>query len=291
MLDAATVERIVREVLAERLGRGMPGAAPSLPVSPAPVGDELPDIATKEARGEILVRNPFDPAALRRMKNSTPARIGIGRSGARLNTRTLLLLRADHADARDAVLTDVDTELLDRLGLFTVQTLCSSRDEHLTRPDLGRQFAPETLQELRSRCKGAPQVQVYASDGLSSTAVNDNLENFLPSLGDGLKRRGIEEGTRFFVRFGRVPSMDVIGPTLGAEVVCLLIGERPGLGNASSMSAYLCYRPEGGMPEARRTVISNIHAGGIPAVEAGAYTAEVIQKILESRKSGVDLKL
>lgn len=290
MLDAATVERVVREVLAQRLGKRI--AAATLPAVPvADDGGELPDIGTKEARAEILVKNPRDPAALRRMKNSTPARSGIGRSGARLNTRTLLLLRADHADARDAVLTDVDAALLDRLGLFTVQSLCRNRDEHLTRPDLGRQFAPETLQELRSKCKGAPQVQVYASDGLSATAVNDNLENFLPSLSDGLKRRGIEEGTRFFLRFGRVPSMNVIGPALGAEVVCLLIGERPGLGNASSMSAYLCYRPEGGMPEARRTVVSNIHAGGIPAVEAGAYVAEVIGKILEHRKSGVDLKL
>ena len=291
MLDAATVERVVRQVLAERLAKARPGEAAPFSASPAERAGELPDIASREMRAEILVSHPHDSAALRRMKNSTSARIGIGRSGPRLNTRTLLLLRADHADARDAVMTDVDAGLLERMGLFCIQTLCRNRDEHLTRPDLGRQFAPETLQELRSRCQGAPRVQVYASDGLSSTAINANLENFLPALADGLGRRGIEEGTRFFVRFGRVPAMDVVGQTLGADVVCVLIGERPGLGSANSMSAYLCFRPEVGMPEARRTVISNIHAGGIPAVEAGAYTAEVIQKILESGKSGVDLKI
>lgn len=284
MLDSATIERVVRQVIAERLGGT--GVAASTPVA-----EELPDITSIASRRQVLLEQPYDAAAMQRMRASTPARIGIGRCGPRLKTRTLLLLRADHADARDAVLTDVDAAVLERAGLFSVQTLCRDRDEHLTRPDLGRQLSPETLQELRSRCKSAPKVQVYASDGLSSTAISANIENFLPTLADGLKRRGIEEGTRFFVRFGRVPAMDVIGQTLGADVVCVLIGERPGLGNANSMSAYICYRPTVGMPEARRTVISNIHAGGIPAVEAGAYTAEVIQKILESGKSGVDLKL
>lgn len=284
-IDAKMIEEVVRQVLAERLGGARPPAATANADAP------LRDIASPEARRELLVANPRDAEAYRRMRGSTPARLGIGRSGPRYNTRSLLLLLADHAGARDSVMADVDPELLDRLGLFTVQSKCHDRDEHLTRPDLGRDFSEETLAELRKRCARSPRVQVYASDGLSSSAVNANLANFLPALADGLRRHGIQEGTRFFVRFGRVPSMDVIGPALDAEAVCLLIGERPGLGCAESMSAYLCHRPEAGMPEARRTVISNIHAGGIPAVEAGAYTADVLKKILDSGKSGVDLKL
>jgi ethanolamine ammonia-lyase small subunit len=83
--------------------------------------------------------------------------------------------------------------------------------------------------------------------------------------------------------------MDAIGPAFGAKVVCVLLGERPGLGSAESMSAYVAYEPTPGMPEARRTVVSNIYAGGLNAVEAGAYLSELIGKILAAKKSGVEL--
>lgn len=85
--------------------------------------------------------------------------------------------------------------------------------------------------------------------------------------------------------------MDVVSETLDAEVTCVLIGERPGLVTANSMSAYIAYRAKVGMPEARRTVVSNIHSGGIPAVEAGAHIAQLIKTILERKASGVDLQL
>ena len=104
------------------------------------------------------------------MKRRTPARIGVGKAGPRLRTDTMLTLRADHAVARDAVLRDVDPALLGELGLFSVQTLCQDRNEHLTRPDLGRRFSPETTNELKAKCRQAPQVQIYLSDGLSSQA-------------------------------------------------------------------------------------------------------------------------
>lgn len=84
--------------------------------------------------------------------------------------------------------------------------------------------------------------------------------------------------------------MDVIGEETNADVVCLLVGERPGLVTAESMSAYIAYKPTVDMPEARRTVISNIHRGGTPPVEAGAHIAEVIKTMLDKKASGIDLK-
>lgn len=83
--------------------------------------------------------------------------------------------------------------------------------------------------------------------------------------------------------------MDVIGELTGADVVCLLVGERPGLVTAESMSAYIAYKPTVDMPEARRTVISNIHEGGTPPVEAGAHIAELIKKMIDKKASGLDL--
>ena len=232
---------------------------------------------------------PQNPDALPSMMLHTPARIGVGKAGPRLQTQTVLKLRADHASARDSVYRDVDENVLREVGLFSVSTLCADRNEHITRPDLGRQFSADTLKLLKSKCILSPQVQVYLSDGLSSQAVDANVADILPALLDGLQDFGISTGTPFFVKYGRVPAMDIISQTLDAEVTCVLIGERPGLATANSMSAYIAYRATPGMPEARRTVISNIHSGGIPAPAAGAHIAQVIKTIMERKVSGVDL--
>lgn len=171
-----------------------------------------------------------------------------------------------------------------------METRCKSKDEFLTRPDLGRLFPEESLEMIRSKCGRDMDVQVYASDGLSSTAIEANLENILPVIMDGLKAKGLKTGAPFFVKNGRVAAMDQVSEALNATVTCVLIGERPGLATAESMSAYIAYKAVVGMPEARRTVVSNIHSKGIPAVEAGAYIVDVIQKILEAKASGVELK-
>lgn len=225
------------------------------------------------------------------MKSKTTARIGVGKAGPRLRTSTLLQLRADHAKAKDAVMSSVDESKLRDLGLFTVQSLCNSIDEHLTRPDRGRKLSDRTIADLKSRCIIHPQVQIYVSDGLSNSAIDANVSDMLPIMFDLFKQRGITTGTPFFVKYGRVPTMDVISEALDAEVTCVLIGERPGLAAADSMSAYIAYNATVGMPESRRTVISNIHGNGIQPVEAGAYAVSIIEKMLREKTSGVDLVL
>lgn len=250
----------------------------------------LVDITDPEERKKPGIAAPADAEALERMKKSTTARIGVGRCGPRLNTQTMLTLRADHANARDAVLLDVDSTLLKELGMFSVQTKCRDKDEYLTRPDLGRQLTEESAKTLRRRCKATPDVQIVASDGLSSMAITENLGKLLPILNEGLGAKGIQMGTPFFVRFGRVGVEDEIAEILGAKVICILIGERPGLGSAESMSAYICYNAHVGMPESRRTVVSNIHKNGTNAVEAGAYLVDLISEILQARASGIELQ-
>ena len=219
----------------------------------------------------------------------TPARISVGHAGPRLKTQTYLQFRADHAVARDAVLQDVPQELLDRLQLPTFKTRCRDKDEFLTRPDLGRQLDGETLRALKQLNPSPCDALIYAADGLSSRAVAANLADILPILSDGLRQQNISMGKPFFLQYGRVGSMDAIAPALQAKVVCVLLGERPGLGSAESMSAYVAWQPAQGMPEARRTVVSNIYAGGLNAVEAGAYLAELIGRIYKAEKSGVEL--
>ena len=282
VLDEKQISLIVEEVL-RRLREKEPAAAPP---------DEAPgaDIDTPECKSVPLLQNPADPEALARMKRATTARIGVGRCGPRENTQTMLTLRADHARARDAVFEEVSPQLLERLGLFTVQTRCPDKDAFVTRPDLGRRLSDEAAETLRKRCVMRPDVQIFAADGLSSTAVEASLPKILPVLLDSLQALGLKTGTPFFVRFGRVGVEDHVAEVLGAKVVCVLLGERPGLATAESMSAYLVYNAYSGIPESRRTVVSNIHKDGISAVEAGAYIADVIEKMLEQKTSGVDLK-
>ena len=107
---------------------------------------------------------------------------------------------------------------------------------------------------------------------------------------EGLKEKGLTTGTPIFVKYGRVGAQDRISELVGAKVVCSFIGERPGLATAESMSAYIAYHAKVGMPEARRTVVSNIHKDGVPAVEAGAYIVELLALILEKQASGEELK-
>lgn len=225
------------------------------------------------------------------LKKLTPARIGVGRAGTRPTTATSLQLRLDHAAAVDAVYGEVPQELLDTFDLFTVETRYGNKEQYLRRPDLGRALHPDAVTELLARCIRQPQVQIVVSDGLSAKAVEDNLADVYPALLDSLELHGLQPGTPFFVKGGRVGCMDHIGDALQPEVLVLLIGERPGLVTASSLSAYMCFQPRSGKKDSDRMVISNIHRGGTPPVEAGAHMGSVLSKMIEQQLSGVQLIL
>ena len=224
------------------------------------------------------------------MKAKTPARIGIGRSGARYKTETVLRFRADHAAAQDAVFSYVDEDFVKENNMFAVETLCKDKDEYLTRPDLGRRFSPDTISKIKEKFGTNQKVLMLIGDGLSSAAIEANLKDCVPAIKQGLKMYGIKSSDLLFVKHCRVGAMDHLGDELGCEVVCMLVGERPGLVTAESMSAYIAYKPYIGMAEAKRTVISNIHKGGTTAVEAGAHIADVIKNMLDKKASGIDLK-
>lgn len=250
----------------------------------------LEDITEIDLKKQLLVENPYDKEGYMDMKAKTPARLGIGRAGARYKTETALRVRADHAAAQDSVFSDVSEEFIKENNLVALETLCKDKDEHLTRPDLGRRFSEENIAIIKQKWGHSPKVMLMVGDGLSSAAIEANLKDIVPSIKQGLKMYGLEVGEILFVKNCRVGAMDQVGDVTGAEVICLLVGERPGLVTAESMSAYIAYKPTIGMPEAKRTVISNIHKGGTTAVEAGAHVAELIKTMLDKKASGIDLK-
>ncbi|MFY8331000.1 ethanolamine ammonia-lyase subunit EutC [Vagococcus carniphilus] len=252
---------------------------------------EIADITEIDLRKRLLVPNPVSKEAYLDMKANTPARVGVWRSGPRMKTETLLRFWADHAASQDAVQGEVSEEFIEKLGLISVKTKCRDKSEYLTRTDLGREFDEDEIEKIKKECERKPQVQLIVADGLSSTAIERNTEDVLPAIKLGLEAEGIRTGKDIFVRYGRVPSMDVISEVTGAEVCCLLVGERPGLVTGESMSAYLAYKATVGMPEANRTVVSNIYNGGTPTVEAGAHVASIIKQMLDKKASGQNLKL
>jgi ethanolamine ammonia-lyase small subunit len=249
----------------------------------------LEDLCEKKLEEWSLVPEPSDADGLARIKKTTPARLGIWRAGARYKVEPWLRFRADLAAAKDAVLKEVDPGLIEELGLFTVQTVVKDKDEYLTRPDRGRILSEEAKEKILKECPKSPQVQMVVVDGLSSTAIEANARDFIPAFEQAIKSYGLSMGKPFFVKYGRVAVMDEIGELLSPDVIIELVGERPGLVTAKSMSAYMCYKPGKNTIESDRMLVSNIHDGGLPAVEAGAHAAGIVKKIYDAKASGVKL--
>ena len=292
---SAMVAEILQGMQAEPMVKG----ADYKPTAPDPEpadtcfhdGDFVEDITALDLRKLYLVEQPADKEKYLALKAKTPARLGSGRAGPRYKTLTMLRFRADHAAAQDAVFSEVPEDFGEKNGLLSVKTKCKDKDEYLSRPDLGRCFDEENTQKIRAGITATPVVQIVVGDGLSSAAILANAMDCMASMKDGLKLQGIDTGKDIFVKFCRVGAGDAVGDITGCQVVCVLVGERPGLVTDKSMSAYITYKPHTGVSESARTVVSNIHAQGTPAVEAGAFIAELIGKILERKVSGVELQL
>jgi ethanolamine ammonia-lyase small subunit len=254
---------------------------------------DLPDPTLPEHRYTSRLQNAQDPDALPALMASTTARIGVGRAGPRYNTFALLLCQGDHAITQDALMRDVDQHVLDDLDLFTVHTnITGGKHEYLLRPDLGRQLSEAAKQTMHAQCTPSPNIQLVVGDGLSAAAVEANVRALLPALRQGAEAAGWSVGTPFFIKHCRVGVLNNIGEVLKPDVVILLIGERPGLGRAVSLSAYMAYRPKAGDTDADRDVVSNIFSnGGTDPLVGATSILQLVQKMMQYQASGVRLKL
>jgi len=287
------IQAIVRAVIDEILKSGnvaIPVESPPVEAT-AETGPriDLPDPTLTAARQEPGIDHPIDAEGLRALMASTPARVGVGRSGPRPRTRALLLFQADHGVTQDALMREVNPRLLDELGMFTVESKVRDRQEYLKRPDLGRKLSDAAKAVLRERCMKNPDVQVFVGDGLSGAAIEHNLRQIMPVLIQGLKSAGLSMGTPFFVKNARVGLLNEVNAIVDAKVCAVLIGERPGLARAESMSIYLGYRPRPDSTDASRNAICNIYEGGLNPLEAGAHAVQLIQKMIQHQAGGVEL--
>jgi len=277
-VDRGRIEAMVREALTRQ--QGASAAAREMDTAGA--------LLLTPDRG-VNVGEPYDPPLMARILASTPARVAVGRTGPRYHTNTMLRFRADHAAAKDAVMSEVEPELLARLGMFEVASKAPDKATFLQRPDLGRTLSEEGRAELQKRIGRAPTLVIIYGDGLSAAALNQHLAEFHAALERALSTRGIGHAPPFFVRRSRVKIMDEIARLVGAQAALFVCGERPGLGFADSMSAYYIYQPAAGATDADREVISNINPRGRAPADAAADVAAAIERILREKKSGVVL--
>jgi ethanolamine ammonia-lyase small subunit len=234
--------------------------------------------------------------SLRDLRNLTPARVGLGRSGASLPTEALLEFTLDHARARDAVHAAFDVAAMMQgvgdLGLEAseVASRVHDRKEYLRRPDLGRMLDPASQQSLASRAGRSCQLAVVIGDGLSPAAVNAHAVEVIRHLVPRLAVDGIEIGHAVVASGARVALGDEIGAILGARMIVMLIGERPGLSASDSLGAYLTFEPQIGLTDEKRNCVSNIHRAGLGYDEAAFRIAWLVREGLARGLSGVALK-
>jgi ethanolamine ammonia-lyase small subunit len=237
------------------------------------------------------------PELVRRIRARTPARLLVGRAGAAYPTGTQLELREAHAAARDAVGAELDigaifsASFLEQWRLFEVSTQAANKREFLLRPDLGRHFTESARVEIVNRCPKGIDLQIAVGDGLSVPAVAAQVPRLTPLLSLGATQRGWTIGQTFVIRYCRVGLLNEIGELLTPKVVVLLIGERPGLATAESLSAYMAYCPNSSQTNANRNLVSNVHARGLSPEDATEQILNLAEHMIRARTSGCGLRI
>ena len=254
-------------------------------------------MASEEVKRNDALAQPYDlPEIVHKVRAQTPARLLAGRSGAAYRTNTQLELREAHAAARDAVraelslFTGASGNYGQNWNLFEVCSRAASKDEYLLRPDLGRRLNESSRAEVSRRSTRGNDLQIVIGDGLSVTAVAKQVPRLLPLLCEGAATLGWSLGQAFVVRHCRVGILNEIGELLEPAVAVLLIGERPGLATAESLSAYMAYRPKLSDTDANRNLISNIHARGVSTEQAAHRILALAAAMMKTQKSGCELR-
>lgn len=231
---------------------------------------------------------------MRELRQLTPARVALGRTGASLPSQALLQFTLDHARARDAVHAAFDGAAVvagvGALGFSPIEIFsqAENRAEYLRRPDLGRKLDLGSHELLAGHRRGACDVAIVIGDGLSPSAVHAHAVELLRRLLPRLK--GLVIGPPVVASGARVALGDEIGALLVARMVAVLIGERPGLSAPDSLGVYLTFDPKVGRSDAERNCVSNIHGLGLSYDEAALRIAWLVREGLARRITGVALK-
>lgn len=241
--------------------------------------------------------NPENP--LLELRRLTPARIALGRTGTSMPTSAQLDFQYAHAQARDAVHLPFDhaglSSQLAEAGResLLLHSAATNRDSYLQRPDLGRKLSDESAQTLREYAQANPggvDLVIVVADGLSALAVHRHTLPFLARMQEQVEAEGWSVSPVVLVEQGRVAVADEIGELLGAKMVVILIGERPGLSSPDSLGLYFTYNPKVGLTDAYRNCISNVRLEGLSYAMAAHRLLYLMREACRRQLSGVNLK-
>ncbi len=238
------------------------------------------------------------PDSWENLRRFTTARIALGKCGTSLPTSARLDFQLCHARARDAVHTALDfTKLQERVQeicdeqVLVVKSCVRDRNDYLCRPDRGRVLDEASRQLLHREGQGVScDIALVVADGLSATAIDENVVSFLSYLLPSLRLAGRSLAPLTLVQNGRVAIGDEVGSLLEAQLVIVLIGERPGLKSANSMGIYMTWNPQPGNTDERRNCISNVRPEGMVCSAGAAKLMYLINESFAKRLSGVQLK-
>jgi ethanolamine ammonia-lyase small subunit len=243
---------------------------------------------------------PVDPQnPLLELRRLTPARIALGRTGTSMPTSAQLDFQYAHAQARDAVHLPFDhaglsSQLAERgRASLLLHSAATDRNSYLQRPDLGRKLSNESAQTLRDYALANPggvDLAIVVADGLSALAVHRHTLPFLARMEDQIVSDGWSVSPVILVEQGRVAVADEIGELLGAKMVVILIGERPGLSSPDSLGLYFTYNPKVGLTDAYRNCISNVRLEGLSYGMAAHRLLYLMREACRRQLSGVNLK-
>ncbi|WP_165353255.1 ethanolamine ammonia-lyase subunit EutC [Pseudomonas sp. ACM7] len=243
---------------------------------------------------------PVDPQnPLLELRRLTPARIALGKTGTSMPTSAQLDFQYAHAQARDAVHLPFDhaglsSQLAERgRASLLLHSAATDRNSYLQRPDLGRKLSDESAQTLRDYALANPggvDLVIVVADGLSALAVHRHTLPFLARMEDQIMNDGWSVSPVILVEQGRVAVADEIGELLGAKMVVILIGERPGLSSPDSLGLYFTYNPKVGLTDAYRNCISNVRLEGLSYGMAAHRLLYLMREACRRQLSGVNLK-
>lgn len=241
----------------------------------------------------IVVPNPWN-----KLRQYTPARIALGRAGTSLPTKPHLEFQLAHARARDAVHHELDTAKLEAAlktrGHETrlLHSAAANRPMYLQRPDMGRRLDEDSRKALSDTAKPSDGYDVVfvVGDGLSSFAIEENAAPFLDAILPPLREQGWRIAPLVIIREARVAVGDEIGQLLGARMVVVLIGERPGLSSPDSLGIYMTLNPLVGLTDEARNCISNVRREGLDYESAAHKLFYLMSEARKRGLSGVHLK-
>ena len=231
------------------------------------------------------------------LKKFTHARIGLGRAGHSIPTKELLDFRLAASRARDSVWSEVDfTETIKTISekswqSIVVSSICKSKEEFLRNPSSGRKISEDSKDRLKNSTTDSFDCVLIIADGLSANAVHKTSKAFIEKFLEVVTASRLKLAPVILAKYARVSLGDEIGKLINAKTTVMLIGERPGLASAESLSVYFTFGPDSKNTDAQRNCISNIHGSGLSPEGAAVMSEFLLKTSLQKRVSGVGLKV